>query len=89
MRLPHIEQSREIRPAKAGDPILSRSIWGYRHTVLAAVGIFLYVGVEVGLASIAVNYFKNQGMSSEKAASFLVSLYWLGAMVGRLLGSWV
>ncbi len=89
MRLPHIEQSREFRPARVGDPILSRSIWGYRHTVLAAVGIFLYVGVEVGLASIAVNYFKNEGMGSEKTASFLVSLYWLGAMVGRLLGSWV
>ena len=89
MHLPHIEQTQEFRPAKAGDPILSRSIWGYRHTVLATVGIFLYVGVEVGLASIAVNYFKSQGMSSLSTASFLVSLYWLGAMVGRLLGSWI
>jgi FHS family L-fucose permease-like MFS transporter len=53
------------------------------------VGIFLYVGVEVGLAAIAVNYFKAQGMSSTKTASFLVSLYWLGALVGRLLGSWI
>jgi FHS family L-fucose permease-like MFS transporter len=89
MHLPHIEQTQEFRPAKAGDPILSRSIWGFRHTVLATVGIFLYVGVEVGLASIAVNYFKTQGMSSLSTASFLVSLYWLGAMVGRLLGSWI
>jgi FHS family L-fucose permease-like MFS transporter len=89
MRLPHIEQTQEFRPAKPGDPILSRSIWSYRHTVLATLGIFLYVGVEVGLASIAVNYFKSQGMSSLSTASFLVSLYWLGAMVGRLLGSWV
>jgi FHS family L-fucose permease-like MFS transporter len=69
--------------------MLSRSIWGYRHTVLAALGIFFYVGVEVGLASIAVNYFKIQGMSSLKTASFLVSLYWFGALVGRLLGSWI
>jgi FHS family L-fucose permease-like MFS transporter len=53
------------------------------------VGIFFYVGVEVGLASIAVNYFKTQGMSSLKTASFLVSLYWFGALVGRLLGSWI
>jgi FHS family L-fucose permease-like MFS transporter len=89
MRLPHVEQTQSFRPAKAGDPLLSRSIWAYRHTVLATVGIFLYVGVEVGLASIAVNYFKSQGMSSLSTASFLVSLYWLGAMVGRLLGSWV
>ncbi|HMG87415.1 MAG TPA: sugar MFS transporter [Terracidiphilus sp.] len=89
MRLPHISQTQEFRPAKEGDPILGRSIWGYRHTVLGAVGIFLYVGVEVGLASIAVNYFKTQGVDSAKTASFLVSLYWGGALVGRLLGSWV
>ncbi len=89
MHLPHVAQSQEFRPAKEGDPILSRSIWGYKHTVLGAVGIFLYVGVEVGLASIAVNYFKTQGIDSAKTASFLVSLYWGGALVGRLLGSWV
>ena len=89
MHLPHISQTQEFRPAKEGDPILSRSIWSYRHTVLGAVGIFLYVGVEVGLASIAVNYFKTQGVDSAKTASFLVSLYWGGALVGRLLGSWI
>ena len=89
MHLPHISQTQEFRPAKEGDPILGRSIWSYRHTVLGAVGIFLYVGVEVGLASIAVNYFKTQGVDSAKTASFLVSLYWGGALIGRLLGSWV
>jgi len=66
---------------------LNRSIWSYRHTVLGALGIFFYVGVEVGLASIAVNYFSMQGMSTAKTASFLVSLYWLGALVGRLMGA--
>jgi MFS transporter, FHS family, L-fucose permease len=89
MHLPHIQQTQDFRPAKEGDPILARSIWSYRHTVLAAIGIFLYVGVEVGLASIAVNYFKTQGVDSAKTASFLVSLYWGGALVGRLLGSWI
>ena len=67
----------------------SASIWGYKHTVLGALGIFFYVGVEVGLASIAVNYFTTQGVSSAKIASFLLSLYWLGALIGRLLGSWM
>ena len=87
MHLPHVEQTQQFRPANAADPILSRSIWSYKHTVLGALGIFLYVGVEVGLASIAVNYFSSQGMSTAKTASFLVSLYWLGALVGRLLGA--
>jgi FHS family L-fucose permease-like MFS transporter len=87
MHLPHVEQTQAFRPAKEGDPILSRSIWGYKHTVLGALCIFFYVGVEVGLASIAVNYFSLQGMSSAKTASYLVSLYWFGALVGRLLGA--
>ena len=88
-RLPPIAETQSFRPGKPGDPVLSRSIWSYRHTVLATVGIFFYVGVEVGLASIAVNYFRSQGMSSLKTASFLVSLYWFGALIGRLAGSWI
>jgi len=89
LHLPQISATREFRPGKEGDEVLNRSIWSYRHTVLGAVGIFLYVGVEVGLASIAVNYFKFLGVDSTKSASFLVSLYWAGALVGRLLGTWV
>jgi FHS family L-fucose permease-like MFS transporter len=85
--LPPVTSTQEFRPGKAGDELLKRSIWSYRHTVLGAIGIFFYVGVEVGLASIAVNYFKSQGMSSLETASFLVSLYWGGALVGRLLGA--
>ncbi|HEX8712544.1 MAG TPA: sugar MFS transporter [Terracidiphilus sp.] len=87
--LPHIASSQGPDLSTADDPIQNRSIWSFRHTVLGALGIFVYVGVEVGLASIAVNYFKSQGMSSLKTASYLVSLYWGGAMVGRLLGSWM
>jgi len=89
LHLPQITQTQEFRPGRENDPVLGRSIWSYRHTVLGALGIFLYVGVEVGLASIAVNYFKTQGVDSLKTASFLVALYWGGALVGRLLGSWI
>jgi len=83
MHLPHISAE---NPSGLGSEN-GLSIWKYKHTVLGALGIFFYVGVEVGLASIAVNYFKMQGMSTAKTASFLVSLYWFGALVGRLLGS--
>jgi FHS family L-fucose permease-like MFS transporter len=87
MHLPHVEKTQEFRPGKEGDPVLGRSIFSYGHTVRGALGIFFYVGVEVGLASIAVNYFNQQGMSTAKTASFLLSLYWFGALVGRLLGA--
>jgi FHS family L-fucose permease-like MFS transporter len=68
--------------------VLSRSIWGYKHTVLGAVGIFFYVGVEVGLASIG-QLLQDAGRGQREEASFLVSLYWFGALIGRLLGSWM
>jgi FHS family L-fucose permease-like MFS transporter len=89
LHLPHITATQSFRPAREGDPILSRSIWGYKHTVLGALGIFFYVGVEVGLASIMVNYFKQQGVPNSSEASSLISLYWFGALVGRLLGAWL
>lgn len=89
IHLPHISPAPALLPGQEDDAALHRSIWACRHTVLGALGIFLYVGVEVGLASIAVNYFRSQGMSSEKTASFLISLYWFGALVGRLAGTWI
>jgi FHS family L-fucose permease-like MFS transporter len=88
MHLPQIAQTQAFRPAQEDDQILHRSIWSYRHTVLGAVGIFLYVGVEVGLASIGVNYFLIQGVNSAKVASFFASLGWFGALVTRWLGPW-
>jgi MFS transporter, FHS family, L-fucose permease len=88
MNLPAIQQTQAFRPAKEGDPILSRSIWSYKHTVLGAVGIFLYVGVEVGLASIAVNFFLAQGINSAKVAEFFTSMGGFGALITRLFGPW-
>ena len=89
MHLPHVTRSEAGSHADGTPMAVHQSIWKYKHTVLGAASIFFYVGVEVGLASIGVNYFKTQGMSSAKTASFLLSLYWTGALVGRLLGSWI
>lgn len=91
-RLPHIEAGHHgSEPAGAA---ASRSIWSYRHTVLGALGIFLYVGVEVGLATTMVLYFSDTlhgglHVLSIPQAQKLVLFYWLGALLGRLLGSWM
>lgn len=94
LHLPHIEATQAFRPGKQGAPLLAQSIWSYKHTVLGALGIFAYVGVEVGLATTMVLYFsdfKHGGLNVllEPAAQKLVVFYWLGALVGRLLGSWL
>jgi len=67
----------------------TQSLWKYRHLVLAAVGIFVYVGAEVSIGSFLINYFTqpNIGDVSEVVAAGYVSYYWGGAMVGRFIGS--
>jgi len=66
-----------------------KSAWGYRHLVLGAIAIFLYVGGEVAIGSFLVNYFKEPtiGGLTEAEGAKLVSFYWGGAMVGRFIGT--
>lgn len=65
------------------------SVWKYRHLVLGAIGIFVYVGAEVSVGSFLVNYLslRNIGNVTEIVAAGLVSFYWGGLMVGRFIGS--
>jgi MFS transporter, FHS family, L-fucose permease len=66
-----------------------KNLWKIRHLVFGVVGIFVYVGAEVSIGSFLINYFNqsNIGNISQMAAAKYVSLYWLGAMVGRFIGS--
>ncbi len=68
---------------------LHNSAWKYRHVILGAIAIFLYVGAEVAIGSFLVNYFglPEIGGLKEETAGKLVSFYWGGAMVGRFFGS--
>lgn len=65
------------------------SVWSYRHLVLGAVAIFMYVGAEVSIGSFLVNFMARPeiGGLSESAAGKYLSLYWGGAMVGRFIGA--
>ena len=69
--------------------LVTRSIWSYRHLVLGAVGIFVYVGAEVSIGSFLVSYFVQPdiGAMTIQTAARYVTLYWGGAMVGRFIGS--
>ena len=64
-----------------------KSAWGYKHLVLGAVAIFVYVGGEVSIGSFLVNYFKELLNMPEAEAGTYVALYWGGAMIGRFFGS--
>lgn len=65
-----------------------KGAWGYQHLVLGAIAIFFYVGAEVAIGSILIDYLSQPFMGSLKhdEAAKYVSLYWGGAMVGRFIG---
>ena len=65
------------------------SVWRYRHLVLGVVGIFVYVGAEVAIGSLLVNFMSQPDIAGlpESTAGNYVSLYWGGAMVGRFVGA--
>jgi MFS transporter, FHS family, L-fucose permease len=65
------------------------SAWQYRHLVLGALGIFVYVGAEVSIGSFLVNFLGEDAIAglTEAAAGKYVAIYWGGAMVGRFAGA--
>ena len=68
----------------AGLDLLRRPRFG-----LGALSIFLYVGAEVSIGSLIVNYLRQDTVMglAEQDAGKLIGLYWGGAMVGRFIGS--
>jgi FHS family L-fucose permease-like MFS transporter len=63
----------------------------FRHFVLGAVAIFIYVGVEVGIPNVLQKWLQNGGLNVEKGAEAIASTvtatYWLLMLVGRLVGA--
>jgi FHS family L-fucose permease-like MFS transporter len=64
--------------------LLRRTRFGF-----GAACIFLYVGAEVAIGSLIVNYLMQSNVLglSEQAAGKLIPLYWGGALIGRFIGS--
>lgn len=77
-------EKHEASAGLAGFDLLKRPRFGF-----GALCIFLYVGAEVSIGSLIVNYLMQPGVMGlqEQAAGKLIGLYWGGAMVGRFIGS--
>jgi FHS family L-fucose permease-like MFS transporter len=91
VRLPKIEASEVSASGGNGGSFdhHHKSAWGYKHLVLGAVAIFVYVGGEVSIGSFLVNYLGQPfiaGLEEAEAGKY-VSMYWGGAMVGRFFGA--
>jgi len=77
-------ESHEESSGLAGLDLLKRKRFGF-----GALCIFLYVGAEVAIGSLIVNYLMQSHVMGleEQAAGKLIAYYWGGAMVGRFIGS--
>jgi MFS transporter, FHS family, L-fucose permease len=64
------------------------SAWSFSHLRLGALAIFFYVGAEVAIGSVMINFLGQPSMGglSHEAAARYVSFYWGGAMIGRFIG---
>jgi FHS family L-fucose permease-like MFS transporter len=64
-------------------------VFRHQHFVWGWLAIFFYVGSEVTVGSILINYLNDpsvMGMPEETSAKYL-SFYWGGTMIGRLMGA--
>ena len=77
-------EKHEASSGLAGLDLLKRSRFGY-----GALCIFLYVGAEVSIGSIIINYLALERVlgQPENVIGWMIGLYWGGAMVGRFIGS--
>ena len=87
LKLPVIATNEQQEP-QANSPTTG-SAWQHRHLVLGAIGVFVYVGAEVGIGSFIVNFLGMQDIAGmeEAEASRYIGFYFGGAMVGRFIGA--
>ena len=73
---------------------MAHSPWNFRHTVLGVIGIFFYVGIEIGIPGTLNFYLADQSANgagivgeASAVAGGVVAIYWLLMLVGRLVSS--
>jgi len=81
---PHLQQSSE--------PLgkLMSGALKFRHFVLGAIGIFVYVGVEVGTPGVLNLFLVDPNIPNPlntTTAGFVVGTYWFLMLIGRLVGA--
>ena len=72
----------------------SHSPWNFRHTLFGVIGIFFYVGIEIGIPGTLNFYLADQSANgagivgeASAVAGGVVAIYWLLMLVGRLVSS--
>ncbi len=78
------------------DTVFEHSPWAFRHCTLGIIGIFVYVGIEIGIPG-TLNFYlsdmsdKGAGLLVDAAAigGFVAGTYWLLMLVGRFVAGFI
>lgn len=67
--------------------ILMTGALKFRHFVLGAIAIFVYVGIEIGNPSVMLYWLSDIPEIGKTTAGFVAGTYWLLMLIGRLAGA--
>ena len=90
LKLPKIDEGKQAEDAGEHREYKS-SVFKYPHVWLGALGIFAYMGVEIGVPSMLKYRFgllpEYAGIDVSDVVTSYLSFYWGGMMVGRFVGA--
>jgi MFS transporter, FHS family, L-fucose permease len=87
-------RKRDLLPRSATETAnsgIGLHLLGNQRVLFGVIAIFAYVGAEVSIGSLLVNYLTQASIlgTTEAEAGKLIALYWGGAMIGRFAGAWI
>ena len=87
-KIPENEKQADAKQVEKG-----KGPMAFRHFVLGAIAIFIYVGVEVGIPNVLNKWLQNpelnvlgSGVNAEAVAGSVAATYWFLMLIGRLIG---
>ena len=86
----------EPNAQKRGKTADKYSAWSFRHTVLGIIGIFFYVGIEVGIPGTMIFYLSDTSargagltVNATAIAGGVAAIYWFLMLCGRFISSFI
>ena len=86
LKLPEIKEEEQAAESTGEVKEYKSSVFKYPHVWLGALGIFMYMGLEIGIPSMLPAYFEADPNLPGTATEYLW-MYWGGMMVGRFIGA--
>ena len=86
LKLPKIDEGAQSKEFTQ-HPAEKSTVFAYPHVWLCALGIFMYMGVEIGVPSMLPYRFQLLGETDSNTVTSFLAFYWGGMMVGRFIGA--